>query len=388
LFSSLLSSCVERQMVKIIKKLTAGEEGYMFAVTLILLMLGALLLPHLLSFMITGLNTSQVYENEMYELYAADAGIEDAFWKLNNDPPDVYPYSYQITDNINGNTVTVAIEQVDIGYKITSIAIMDSTSSTMIESYVVPIYSIVDFAAASLNGDLTIKGNTTIDSEPDPDQANIYANGDINLNGTVTVLGNATATGSINMIGGAYISGDILPNYPEVEIQGPDMSQYWDEVKNLEPIEGDLSINEDTNVGPAHITGDLSLTSDAVVTIAGTVWVDGSITMTGSSHVEGGGTLVAVGDIAVLGSGELEPENYPFIFSTEGNIDTGGVDRVYAVLYAPNGNVKITGTSGISGSAIGATVEIHTSCTLSYPLELKTHDPTEDSLRIVSWEIQ
>lgn len=265
---------------------------------------------------------------------------------------------------------------------------MDSGSSTMIESYVVPIYSIVDFAAASLNGDLTIKGNTTIDSEPDPDQANIYANGDINLNGTVSVHGNATATGSINIIGSADISGDILPNYPEVEIQGPDISQYWDEVAGLEPIEGDLALNEDTYLGSAHITGDLSITSTAILTIAGTIWVDGSISMTGSSHVEGSGTLVAVGDIYVLGGGELEPEHYPFIFSTEGNIETGGVDRVYAVLYAPNGNVKIAGTSGISGSAIGATVEIHTSCTLSYPLELKTHDPTEDSLKIISWEIR
>jgi len=183
-------------MVKVIKRLITGEEGYIFAVTLILLMLGALLLPHLLSFMITGINTSQVYENEMYELYAADAGVEDAFWKLNNDLPSSYPFSYQITDKINTNTVAVTIEKIGIVYKITSIAMIDSSSSTMIESYVVPIFSIVDFAAASLNGDLRIIGTTTIDSAPDPNQANIYANGDISLNGTVTVLGDAVATGS------------------------------------------------------------------------------------------------------------------------------------------------------------------------------------------------
>jgi len=374
-------------MAKRIKKLIAGEDGYIFAVTLILLMLGALLLPHLLSFMITGIDSSQVYEDEMYQLYAADAGVEDAFWKLNNDLPSSYPHSYQITDNINNNTVAVTIEQVGIAYKITSIAIMDSSSSTMIESYVVPIFSIVDFAAASLNGDLTIKGTATIDSEPEPDEANIYANGDINLNGNVEVFGDAVATGSINMVGGAYISGDTLPNSPEVEIIGPDVSQYWDEVKDLEPIEGDLNINEDIYLGSTYIIGDLSITSDAVVTIGGTIWVDGAISMTGSSHVEGGGTLVAVGDISVLGGGELEPEDYPFIFSTEGNIETGGVDRVYAVLYAPNGNVKIAGTSGINGAAIGATVEILTSCTLSYPWELREYDPEEALLKIVSWEI-
>ena len=72
-------------MIRITKKLTTDEDGYIFAVTLILLMLGALLLPYLLSFMSTGMNVSQVYEDEMYELYAADAGVEDAFWKLNND---------------------------------------------------------------------------------------------------------------------------------------------------------------------------------------------------------------------------------------------------------------------------------------------------------------
>ena len=375
-------------MVKVIKRLITGEEGYIFAVTLILLMLGALLLPHLLSFMITGINTSQVYENEMYELYAADAGVEDAFWKLNNDLPSSYPFSYQITDKINTNTVAVTIEKIGIVYKITSIAMIDSSSSTMIESYVVPIFSIVDFAAASLNGDLRIIGTTTIDSAPDPNQANIYANGDISLNGTVTVLGDAVATGSIKMVGGAYISGDILPNSPEVEFIGPDISQYWDEVKYLEPIEGDLDINEDMYLGSTYITGDLSMTSDAIVTIGGTIWVDGSISMTGSSHIEGNGTLIAVGDISVLGGGQLEPEDYPFIFSTEGNIETGGVDRVYAVLYAPNGNVKIAGTSGICGAAIGATVEILTSCTLSYPLELREYEPDQASLKLASWEIK
>lgn len=98
------------------------------ALALIMLALGAMIIPSLLIFTGTALRSGQVVESRMHEFYAADAGIEDAVWKIANDgiPDDqlpqwmqgdwdesVYahdPYEYELDDDINQRSITVAIQ--------------------------------------------------------------------------------------------------------------------------------------------------------------------------------------------------------------------------------------------------------------------------------------
>ena len=51
---------------------------------LILLLIGGLMTAPLLSFMGSGLIAGEVYEARTAELYAVDAGVEDAIWKIQN----------------------------------------------------------------------------------------------------------------------------------------------------------------------------------------------------------------------------------------------------------------------------------------------------------------
>lgn len=89
------------------------EKGQALILVLILLLVGGLITAPLLGFMSTGLMVGQVFENKMDGLYAADAGIEDALWKIMNDPS--YPNSYQLTD-VNGMLVDVVIVEVTVFY--------------------------------------------------------------------------------------------------------------------------------------------------------------------------------------------------------------------------------------------------------------------------------
>lgn len=91
--------------------LSKGESGQAFILVLILLLIGGLMLPPLLNLVGTGLKASQVYEQKTNELYAADAGVEYALWKIKNDTPS-FPYSYQIT-GINGLSVDIDIDEAD-----------------------------------------------------------------------------------------------------------------------------------------------------------------------------------------------------------------------------------------------------------------------------------
>jgi len=104
---------MKRRLIKTIK----SESGQALPIVLILLVLGGLLIAPCLSYASTNLNSGRVVEKNIYGLYAADAGIEDALWRLKNDPPAAYPYSYQLPD-VNGLSVTVLTEQVTILYSV------------------------------------------------------------------------------------------------------------------------------------------------------------------------------------------------------------------------------------------------------------------------------
>jgi len=92
------------------------ERGQALVLTIILLLLGSLIIAPLLGFMSTGLIVGQVFEKKTEGLYAADAGVEDAIWKIMNDPPASYPYSYPDPLTVNGMSVNITIDAVTTFY--------------------------------------------------------------------------------------------------------------------------------------------------------------------------------------------------------------------------------------------------------------------------------
>ena len=99
---------MKKRLIKAIK----DEKGQALPIVLILLVLGGLLVAPCLSYAATGLNSGRVIEKNVNALYAADAGIENALWKLKNSPPGSYPYSYTLPQTVNGLSVAVLMERV------------------------------------------------------------------------------------------------------------------------------------------------------------------------------------------------------------------------------------------------------------------------------------
>jgi len=116
-----------------VNRLIRDEKGQALVLALILLVVGGLIVAPLLAHMGTGLITGQVYENSMYLLYAADAGVEDALWQIENeqlgsdlfglDDPDydqyaycdfssLYEWDYNLPNEVNDKDVHVTIENV------------------------------------------------------------------------------------------------------------------------------------------------------------------------------------------------------------------------------------------------------------------------------------
>jgi len=132
-----------------VKKLIRDEKGAALVMALILLLIGGLISAPLLSYMGTGLLAGEVYEARTAELYAVDAGVEDAIWKIQNEDgylpcsPGSPPRNYTITD-INGKNVDITITSVALFQGIgnlTGTYRVESTttgngSGTQIEAYI------------------------------------------------------------------------------------------------------------------------------------------------------------------------------------------------------------------------------------------------------------
>ncbi len=93
---------------------SVNEKGQALILVLILLLVGALIITPLLSYMGTGLKTGQVYEKKTDGLYAADAGVEDALWRIKYSevPTELYP----LTELVNEMSVSVVIKEDDYFY--------------------------------------------------------------------------------------------------------------------------------------------------------------------------------------------------------------------------------------------------------------------------------
>ena len=129
-----------------VNRLIKDESGQALVLTLLLLLISGLIAAPLLSYMGTGLLTGEVYETRTAELYAADAGVEDAVWKIENKDgylpcnPASPPRVFTITD-FNGKSVDVTItseisvNNMTFTYRVLSTATGDG-SGTQIEAYI------------------------------------------------------------------------------------------------------------------------------------------------------------------------------------------------------------------------------------------------------------
>jgi len=96
-------------------KLRNDEAGFALMWVLVVIILAGIILVPLLLLMTSGLHSSAHHEERMLRFYAADAGIEDAAYKIQNDDPNLPPnasdeWSYTLDEEVNDYQIDVTIE--------------------------------------------------------------------------------------------------------------------------------------------------------------------------------------------------------------------------------------------------------------------------------------
>ncbi len=99
-------------------KRNRNARGQAFPLVLCFLALGGLSIAMLLVYTDVGIRTGSMHEENTELRYAADAGLEDALWKTQNEELTFLPgdyeteYNYALSDNVNGKSVNVNIRQI------------------------------------------------------------------------------------------------------------------------------------------------------------------------------------------------------------------------------------------------------------------------------------
>jgi len=98
-------------------RLRKDQAGYALMWVLVLIILAGIILVPLLLLMTAGVTSSAHHEERMHRFYAADAGIEDAAYRIQNNDDDLPQYAdnawnYTLDEQINGYPIDVTIENI------------------------------------------------------------------------------------------------------------------------------------------------------------------------------------------------------------------------------------------------------------------------------------
>lgn len=226
--------------------LIQSEGGQILIFVIIIMMLAVIIIPAILGLTYSSAQTTNIRMERMQVLYAADTGIEDALYTLDNlgngtsdkVPITIYdpPRTYYLPGSTNGSSVTVTIDKVgaeaDEAYIITSTAFDEQLERKVtIQVHVTvapkqipvgPIYqpgegnvstSPFEYALAVLGS--TPPDFTTSGQHPPVISGDVYANSAINfpagtvVQGDGSHSGNVWAEGTVTLASGTSISGSV-----------------------------------------------------------------------------------------------------------------------------------------------------------------------------------
>lgn len=348
-----------------VRRILRDETGAALAMALILLLIGGLMTAPLLSYMGGGLIAGEVYEARTAELYAVDAGIEDAVWKIQNKDgylpcsPGSPARNYTITD-INGKNVDITITSVALYQGITNL-----TGTYRVES------------TTTGNGSRT--------------QIEAYIEG-VNIYGDYG-----------DIVGNVLTSQDEIVLKPGTEVNPPEGEHspveyyeddwptaeelirfYLEEVEDEESYDSDLlTLDSDMELGPFYRDGELEIkagTAGVTLTLTGTVYVSGD-TLIGSTGQDF--TLDLNNHTIFVASNSSDPQKALWIGGKCTIVGSGVIITVGDFYFEPNTEAGVTdpifvmsvfGTTSVQpggdfyGSIAGSVeIELQPGTSINYP---------------------
>jgi hypothetical protein len=343
----------------IMKRLVRGEKGYILIAALLVLVLVGLISGPLLSYMVSGLKAGHTFETGAAELYAADAGVQDAVLripKLGLCPAQ--NTTHYIISDVNGKSIDVTVTLTNnvtgaLTYKITSTAVTYDGGNTAALASGTTVESYLQF---------TPGGELNIFSGALASQTSIDLKKGSTINGDVYSCSGTTLKHDDISGNWTYQGCGQFPKQPE-------NVAFANAMKTLAMAGGTvngLTIDSDTSLGPKYINGDLYISKDVTVTITGVVYVTGTIDAKKEFTLAGCGVIVAEGDIYLSKIAGFGSNCDSMIMSLNGDITFKKEATVNALVYAPNGAVSFDMGATIYGGVVAESIQADMNGSFTY----------------------
>lgn len=345
-----------------------GEEGYVLVFVTLALAMTMLVIPPLLNFIGGAGRTAQIREDRMLTVYAADAGIEDGYYRILGNSSQL-DSPWNISD-VNGCNVTIEIQQEteDI-LKITSTATSWEGVNVKIEAYVASVdYSYLFDNALSSYGDIILRPNVDI-------YGNVTYNGELDNKGTIY----GSDTNQMDL----WPDEDVLKSYYKDDIGEQINDPYTSSIKDVDQdlhwgpiysnsVELDIHSTDDTTPtmyldGTLYVTGDLDIGKtehEFVLDLDGegegeegtpqTIFCEQTIDIGGQCIIKGSGCIIAIGDVFFSPQVESGPNDFVFVMSVSGNLQAqpqgefyGAMAGLVEILYQPGSTIHWRDPEGI-----------------------------------------
>jgi hypothetical protein len=328
----LLSGAKQRISHIFSAKIFKSETGQVLPMALILLVLGGLLVVPTLNFMSTNLNANRQIDTVNSELYAADAGVEEIVWNIENnihdevDNPDgivlpgVSDPPLPFALDLNGKAVNAELSRVAGSlYKITSTATSPDGHDTTVECYIrlQADYSFFFDEAITTASSARISPNSVVNGDV------VYAGDEPDIQGTVNDIDNdgetvtqqtdlpdrwPTADELKEVYSAQVEDAPTVPAGYEINLSGYTQASprsIWNGAPGEPPdpllAEGALNIKGSGWArldGTVYIKGDLTVWPSCTIDLSGqTIFAEGDITLQPGCAIVGSGCIIAVGDI-------------------------------------------------------------------------------------------
>jgi hypothetical protein len=434
-------------MKTVVKGVIRNEKGYLLITVLILLVVGGLILAPLLGLMSTGLLAGKVYEKKMDELYAADAGVEDAIWKIMHpesipseswDPCDDRPgwdfFKYPNQLSVGNKSVEVIVYRYDwdptlcgenLTYQILSTAVTNDDvgtaaidSSTTIEAY---ITETIEYQRSGIMDHIitvaeNLTGNELNDFINDVDKVSLACREEC-VNNCTDGCG---AVYDYNEIpDGCYGCGAVY-NYPDAFWPTAELLAAWygEDVEGETPYPyGTIDLGGvDMELGPLYRDGELNIRNSgasATLNLTGTLYITGDTTIYGPTSNDPADLTIDLNGQTIFVESANPDSTYALEIGKCAINGPGCIIAVGDIYFAPKGSVgtdeepvfifSVSGTTYLqpSGDFYGAVaghfdVELKsgTTPTLTYPpggfgedFDFPILVEVDRTYSIASWEI-
>jgi len=338
------------------------EKGIALITSLIIMMIIAIMSGALIFATTTQYRIGRRNRLDKVAVALAEAGIDYGIWKLNStngQSPAHYEgflgegrFTVDITSpTFEGRLLTAIGYTKNDEYKRKIVVRVEMAKA-------IDPYNFAAFGNNRNDINVTLGGSALIDSyDSDTGTGTLLGHGDIGSNGDIVIGGSADVNGAAMLVTGNTLTGTVEDGviYTDTYASLPDIPTF--------SATQSLNVNSDITL----TTGTYYYTSVSVkknLIIVGQVEIYVLNTFTAG----GGGTVNIVGNsrkdatkcsIFVKGGG------------TAVDIGSTGNADICASIYAPNGNVKLRGTSTIYGNLIGNSLDISGNSTLLFDENLK-----------------